>query len=84
MNLEMMSTRLTPQWPDASAVMAAYERHNEEVRRDVPGDRLIDSRPGQGWVADMRHAGARGPFGPFPHEDSASDFQARVGIPTDS
>ena len=84
MNLEMMSARLTPQWPDASAVMAAYERHNEEVRRDVPGDRLIDWRPGQGWEPICAMLGLAVPADPFPHENSASDFQTRVGIPADS
>lgn len=80
MNVEMIRTRLTPQWPDPTAVMSAYERHNAEVRREVPGARLIDWLPGDGWEPICAALGLAVPADPFPHENTASDFQARIGV----
>lgn len=80
MNLEILRTRLTPQWPDANAVTAAYERHNAEVRREVPADRLIDWRPGDGWEPICSALELDVPAEPFPHENTTADFQARVGV----
>ncbi len=80
MNLEVLRTRLAPQWPEASAVVAAYERHNAEVRREVPGDRLIDWRPGDGWEPICSALGLEVPVEPFPHENTTADFQTRIGV----
>jgi len=80
MNLAMIRTRLTPQWPQAGAVMAAYERHNAEVRREVPSERLIDWRPGDGWEPICSALGLAVPAEPFPHENTTADFQARIGV----
>lgn len=83
MNLQMLRTRLTAQWPDASAVTDAYVRHNDEVRREVPGERLIDWRPGDGWEPICSVLGLDVPTEPFPHENTTADFQARVGVEAD-
>ena len=45
-----MFARFEPDWRDDAAAMAAYERHNEEVRREVPPDRLVEWQPGDGWA----------------------------------
>lgn len=39
----------SPDWDDPSLLMAAYERHAEEVRRTAPADRLIEWRAADGW-----------------------------------
>jgi hypothetical protein len=39
----------TAQWDDPAIMMAAYERHNAEVRRDVPPQRLLEWRATDGW-----------------------------------
>ena len=80
MNIQVLRTRLTPQWPDPDAVRAAYERHNAEVRREVPGEKLIDWRPGDGWEPICGALGVPVPDIPFPHENTAADFQARVSL----
>ncbi len=80
MNLGVLRTRLTPRWPDASAVIAAYERHNAEVRREAPADRLIDWRPGDGWEPICSALGLDVPTEPFPHENSTADFQTKMGV----
>jgi len=81
MNLEVLRTRLTPDWPDAGAVVAAYERHNAEVRREVPAEQLIDWRPGDGWEPICSALGLEVPEEPFPHENTTADFQARMDVP---
>lgn len=39
----------TDQWDDPSTMMAAYDRHNAEVRKTVPRDRFLDWRAAEGW-----------------------------------
>lgn len=80
LNLEMMSTRFTPDWADAEGAMAAYERHNEAVRRTVPAERLIDWRPGDGWGPICERLGLPTPGSPFPHENKTADFRANLGV----
>jgi hypothetical protein len=77
MNLSVLA-RLTPNWRRESDAIDAYERHNEEVRRAVPSDRLIDWRPGDGWEPICSALGIRTPEDPFPHENTAAEFQARL------
>lgn len=80
MNLSVLA-RLTPGWRSEADAIDAYERHNEEVRRTVPPDRLIDWRPGDGWQPICSVLGVAVPGEPFPHENTTADFQARIGIP---
>ena len=80
MNLEMMRTRFTPKWQEREAAIAAYERHNEEVRRLVGAARLIDWRPGDGWEPICAGLGVAAPTQPFPHENTTADFQARADV----
>ena len=55
----------------------AYERHNDEVRRAVPTERLIDWRPGDGWQPICSILGLPVPDEPFPHENTAAEFETR-------
>jgi hypothetical protein len=85
MNLAVLGL-LTPDWRQRSAAIDAYERHNDEVRRTVAAERLIDWRPGDGWTPICSRLGLDVPTEPFPHENTAADFQARIGVtdpPTD-
>jgi hypothetical protein len=77
---EILRARLTPDWPERDAVVAAYERHNEEVRASVPAERLIDWRPGDGWESICAPLGLPVPDEPFPHENTTADFRQLVGL----
>ena len=77
---ELMRRRFTPDWPDREAAVAAYERHNEEVRRAVPAERLIDWRVGDGWAPICAALGLPVPQTPFPHANTTSDFRSSVGL----
>ena len=77
MNLSVLA-RLTPGWRNEADAIDAYERHNEEVRRTVPSDRLIDWQPGDGWEPLCARLGMTVPEEPFPHENTSADFRARI------
>jgi hypothetical protein len=83
MVLEMMGARFTPHWGDPDAAMAAYERHNEEVRSRVPEERLVEWRPSDGWPPICGALGLPVPDEPFPRENTTADFRARQGLTPD-
>jgi Sulfotransferase domain len=47
---ELLARRFTPDWTSPAAAIAAYERHNEDVRRSAAVGRLIEWQPGDGWA----------------------------------
>lgn len=78
MVLDLFSRRFTPDWRDPEAAMAAYTRHNERVRSEVPAERLVDWRPGDGWGPLCAALGVAVPADPFPHENSSREFQTNM------
>ena len=61
--------------------MAAYERHNEAVRREVPTERLVEWQPGAGWEPLCNALGVDVPDEPFPHVNTAAEFVAQGPAP---
>ncbi len=61
MVLDMLDSRFTSRWRDPDSAMAAYERHNERVRAEVPASatRRLAARRRLG--ADLRCARCAGP-----------------------
>lgn len=78
MVLDLFARRFTPDWREPEAAMAAYERHNERVRSDVPPARLVDWQPGDGWEPICDALGVAVPGDPFPHENSTREFHDNV------
>jgi hypothetical protein len=74
--------RLTPDWRREADAIDAYGRHNQEVRQTVSPERLIDWQPGDGWEPICSVLGVAVPEEPFPHENTAADFQARMEAST--
>lgn len=66
-----------PNWRDDNAAMAAYDRHNEAVRREVPPERLVEWQPGDGWGPLSAALGAPVPDEDFPHVNTTEEFRAR-------
>lgn len=64
----------TEHWDDPSTMMAAYERHNTEVRQAVPRHRLLEWRATQGWAPICRALGVPMPDLPFPWVNRRSDW----------
>jgi hypothetical protein len=55
-------------------VMAAFERHNAEVRRTIPADRLLVFEAAQGWEPLCQFLGVPVPEEPFPRTNSREEF----------
>jgi sulfotransferase family protein len=78
MVLDMLDRRFTPDWREPEAAMAAYERHNERVRGQVPSERLVDWQPGDGWEPICAALGVAVPPDPFPHKNTSEEFQTDI------
>jgi Sulfotransferase domain len=64
---------------DRAFAIDAFNRHNEQVRRDVPADRLLDYEISQGWEPLCAFLGVPIAEGkPFPRLNDATEFRARV------
>jgi hypothetical protein len=64
----------TTQWDDPDLLMAAYERHDAEVRRSVPSHRLLDWQAKDGWEPICRALNLPVPDMPFPHTNRREDW----------
>jgi hypothetical protein len=64
----------TKHWDNPEMMMAAYERHNEEVRRIVPPERLLEWHAAQGWDPICRALGLPIPDSPFPWVNQRSEW----------
>jgi Sulfotransferase domain len=78
--VEMMGERFTPDWRDRDAAIAAYERHNDEVRRAVAPGQLIEWWPKDGWEPICAALELPVPSSPFPRENTSAEFRARLGL----
>lgn len=58
-------------------VIAAYERHNAEVVRTIPPERLLVFEAVQGWEPLCAFLGVPVPDMPFPRTNSGDEFRAR-------
>jgi hypothetical protein len=75
-----MLLQFCPEWPDRDAVIAAYERHNDEVRRGVAPERLVEWTTGDGWQPICDALGVPVPAEPFPHTNTSDDFRRALEI----
>jgi sulfotransferase family protein len=79
-----MFQRFTPEIRDKAKSIAAYERHNAQVRARVPKNRLVEYQPGQGWEPLCKALGVPVPNEPYPHTNSREEWLTRFagGPPT--
>jgi hypothetical protein len=64
---------------DRAFAIEVFNRHNEQVRRDVPADRLLVYEVSQGWGPLCAFLGVPVPEGkPFPHLNDAAAFRAKI------
>jgi hypothetical protein len=63
----LFAARFTRELDDRDACIAAFERHNAQVRAAVPPRRLVEWRPADGWTPLCAALGAPVPEEPFPH-----------------
>lgn len=60
------------------AAIAEFHRHNEEVQRVIPPERLLVYEVKQGWEPLCRFLGVDIPDTDFPHSNTTAEFRARV------
>lgn len=63
---------------DRDHALAIYRAHVEAVLAEVPPGRLLVHRLGDGWPALCAHLGVPVPEVPYPHGNTAQEFQARL------
>ena len=68
------SARFTADWTDKDAAIAAYERHNAEVRASVPSRNLVDWQARDGWEPLCDALDIAVPDEPFPHLNTREEF----------
>jgi hypothetical protein len=74
----MFANRFTPALDDREACIAAFERHNAEVRRRVPRERLLEWRASEGWGPLCAALDVPVPEEPFPRVNTSEEFHARL------
>lgn len=73
---EMMETRFTTALDDREACIAAFERHNQEVRESVPASRLLEWTPGDGWEPICQALGLPEPSEEFPRTNTREEWRS--------
>ena len=78
---KMLHDRFCDKFDDATAMTDAFERHNAEVRREVPAARLLEWTAADGWDPICERLGLPVPAEPFPVTNTTDEFRAMVGMP---
>jgi hypothetical protein len=72
---ELLRARLGQRWNDPETAIAAYDQHNEAIRRRVAAERLLEWNPRDGWRPICTALGVPVPDEPFPHVNTTADWQ---------
>lgn len=78
---KLFADRFCDRLEDRSAMIAAFEKHNDEVRRRVPSSQLLEWAPGDGWEPICKRLGVSVPEAPFPITNTTDEFRAMLGLP---
>ena len=78
---KLLHDRFSDKFDDPTAMMDAFQRHNDAVRREVPAARLLEWRPEDGWEPICERLGLPVPDDPFPVTNTANESRAMFGLP---
>lgn len=76
---DLFTNRFTNALGDEVASIAAFERHNADVRRSVPKSRLLEWQPSDGWAPLCAALEVAVPNEPFPRVNTTADFLGAHG-----
>ena len=76
----MMARTFSDDLRDKDKCIAAFLKHNDEVRRTAPKDRLVEWTVAHGWTPLCNALGLPLPSEPFPQSNSKDEFVARIGL----
>lgn len=68
------------QMDDREAVIAAYERHNAEVRNSLPASRFLEWTVTDGWAPLCDRLGVPVPEDAFPWTNTTDEFRVHNGL----
>jgi hypothetical protein len=74
---EMLEARFTSALVVRDACIAAFERHNQEVRESVPASQLLEWTPGDGWEPICTALGLPVPSEDFPRTNTREEWRSR-------
>ncbi len=77
---KLLRDRFSDRLDDPTAMMDAYERHNDTVRTEVAASRLLEWNLGDGWDPICERLGLPVPPEPFPATNSTGEFREMVGM----
>ncbi len=78
---KLLHDRFSDRFDDPTAMMDAFVRHNDDVRANVPADRLLEWTPGDGWEPICERLGLPVPVEPFPVTNTTDEFREMIGMP---
>jgi hypothetical protein len=78
---KLLGDRFSDQFGDRDAMVAAYHRHNDEVRASIPARRLLEWTPSDGWEPICERLDLAVPAEPFPVTNTTPEFREMVGLP---
>ncbi|HEX3451735.1 MAG TPA: sulfotransferase [Solirubrobacteraceae bacterium] len=78
---KMFHDRFCDDLGNPTAMIDAFERHNAQVRADVPAERLLEWTPSEGWDPICERLGVRVPDEPFPITNQTKEMREMLGLP---
>ena len=79
--LRLLAERFDDRVEDHDAMVAAFERHNDQVRAGVPKERLLEWTAADGWDPICDRLGVPVPDAPFPNVNTTAEFREMLGLP---
>ena len=79
--LRLFAERFSDKIEDRDAMLDAFERHNDAVRKAIPDDRLLEWTAADGWEPICERLGLPVPADPFPITNTTAEFRQMLGVP---
>ncbi|HMC38352.1 MAG TPA: sulfotransferase [Acidimicrobiales bacterium] len=79
--VRLLGDRFCNRFDDRDAMIEAFVRHNDAVRRAVPAERLLEWSTADGWAPICDRLGLPTPGEPFPVTNTTEEFRAMMGLP---
>lgn len=78
---KLLHDRFSDDFTNKDAMIDAFNRHNEAVRKEAPSAQLLEWTPSDGWEPICDRLGIPVPAEPFPVTNTTDDFRAMLGMP---
>ena len=78
---QLMGERFSNKFDDPTAMMKAFEDHNDAVRRAIPAERLLEWTASDGWGPICERLSLEIPNEAFPKTNETNQWRANLGMP---